>query len=132
MRPVFSRPAIAAALLLFLLPCACAAQTALTRTNLLQFLDSKGKLHRVSNLSDWRCRKAAILDTMQEVMGPLPGPEKRCALYVQIEEEVDCGEYLRRFITYQSEANSRVPAYLLIPKSALQGNRRVSGILCLH
>ncbi len=68
---------------------------------------------------------------MQEVMGPLPGAEKRCALDVQVEEEVDCGTFVRQFLTYQSEPGSRVPAYLLIPKSALAG-RKTFGILTLH
>ena len=40
---------------------------------------------------------------MQQIMGPLPGPEKRGPLDVQIDEEVDCGSYTRRLITYVSE-----------------------------
>ena len=51
------------------------------------------------------------------MMGRLPGPEKRCPLDVKVEEEVDCGSYVRRLITYASEPGSRVPAYLLIPKA---------------
>jgi dienelactone hydrolase len=133
MPPVFARPAAVAALLIFLLPFTFGAeQSSLTRINLLQFHDAKGKVHRVANLNDWPRRKTAILAAMQEVMGPLPGPEKRCPLHVQVQEEVDCGEYVRRFITYASEPNSRVPAYLLIPKSALNGQRQAPGILCLH
>jgi hypothetical protein len=70
---------------------------------------------------------------MQQVMGSLPGPEKRCLLDMKIDEEVDCGSYLRRSITYASEPGSRVPAYLLIPKKALRGEvKRVSAVLCLH
>ncbi|PYJ85204.1 MAG: alpha/beta hydrolase [Verrucomicrobia bacterium] len=69
---------------------------------------------------------------MQEVMGPLPGKEKRCPLDVKVEEEVDCGDYVRRFLTYASEPGSRAPAYLLIPKSALNSKAKAPGILCLH
>ena len=58
---------------------------------------------------------------MQLVMGRLPGREKRCPLDVKVEEEVDCGSYVRRSITYSSEPGSRVPAYLLIPKQVLRG-----------
>jgi dienelactone hydrolase len=72
-----------------------------------------------------------ILKRMQEVMGPLPAEEKRCPLDVKIEEETDCGGYIRRFLTYESEPGARVPAYLLIPKSALQGTKTF-GILTLH
>jgi dienelactone hydrolase len=44
---------------------------------------------------------------------------------------VDCGTYVRRLISYASEPGSRTPAYLCIPKSALQGTA-VPGVLCLH
>src|SRR6266545_4175296 len=61
---------------------------------------------------------------MREVMGPLPREEKRCPLDVKTEEEADCGDYVRRYLTYASEPGSRVPAYLLIPNSAL--NKKLS------
>ena len=64
-------------------------------------------------------------------MGKFPGNEKRCPLDVKVEEEVDCGGHVRRLITYASEPGSRVPAYLLIPKSALEG-RPAPAVLCLH
>ncbi len=65
------------------------------------------------------------------VMGKLPGDEKRGPLDVKVEEEVDCGSHVRRLITYASEPGSRVPAWLLIPKSALQG-KPAPAVLCLH
>jgi dienelactone hydrolase len=69
-----------------------------------------------------------ILQGMQEVMGPIPDTAKRCDLDIQIQEQVDCGTYLRKFLTYQSEPGSRVPAYLLTPKEATN----TFGVLCLH
>jgi dienelactone hydrolase len=66
------------------------------------------------------------------VAGPLPGPEKRCPLAVAVEEEVDCGGYVRRFLTYAAEPGDRVPAYLLIPKPALANATRCPAVLCLH
>jgi len=69
---------------------------------------------------------------METVMGKLPGKEKRCALDVKVEEEADCGSYVRQFITYASEPGSRVPAYLLIPKSALYEGKKTAAVLCLH
>jgi acetyl esterase/lipase len=65
-------------------------------------------------------------------MGKLPGKEKQCALEPKVEEEVDCGTYVRRLLTYASEPGSRVPAYLLIPKPVLNGQKKVPAILCLH
>ncbi len=104
----------------------------LDRTNLLVYRNSKGEVVPVGSKADWQKRRAVVLAGMQEVMGPLPGKEKRCALDVKLEEEVDCGSYIRRFITYSSEPGSRVPAYLLIPKEALTGRKKFPAILCLH
>ena len=81
---------------------------------------------------DWKKRRAEIIRGMEAIMGKLPGKEKRCPLDVKIEEEKDCGKYVRRLITYVSEPGSRVPAYLLIPKEVLKGNSKVPAILCLH
>ena len=104
----------------------------LSRTNLLQFVASNGEIESVRKASDWRKRRDSIQRAIQEVMGPLPGSEKRCPLDVKVEEEVDCGEYLRRFLTYASEPGARVPAYLLIPEHALREGTRVPAVLGLH
>src|SRR5439155_11469524 len=85
----------------------------LPRTNLLVFHTSKGEAQPVRSRTDWQKRRAEILRGMQQIMGPLPGKEKRCPLNVRMEEEVDGGSYLRRLITYASEPGARVPAYLL-------------------
>ncbi len=106
--------------------------TRLDRANLLLFHNSRGKVAPVKSVRDWQKRRAEILRAMQEIMGPLPGRESHCPLDVRIEEEVDCGDYLRRIITYASEPGSRVPAYLLIPKPVLETKLKAIGILCLH
>jgi len=53
---------------------------------------------------------------------------------MHVTEEADLGDYVRRFLTYQSEPGSRVPAYLLIPKAALKPGQtnRFSAVLALH
>jgi hypothetical protein len=85
-----------------------------------------------SNRDEWeRHQRPEILRAMQEIMGPLPGSEKRCDLDIKIEEETDCGDYTRKLLTYQSEPGSRVPAYLLVPKSATN-SASAFGILTLH
>jgi glucuronyl esterase-like protein len=114
---------------LLALAIALAAQGAeLDRTNLMAYADEQGQVRAVRSVADWQKRRAAILEAMQKVMGPLPGKEKRCPLDVQIEEEKDCGTYLRQKLTYASEPNGRVPAYLLIPKDA----RDAPAVLGLH
>ena len=82
-------------------------------------------------MDDWRERRTAILKAMQDVMGPLPGKEKQSPLDMRIEEEIDCGSYVRQRITYSSEPDSRTPAYLLVPRVATS-SIRASAVLCLH
>ena len=86
----------------------------------------------VKSKADWQERRAEILRGMAAVMGPLPGREKRCPLDPKIEQETDCGSYVRRFITYAAEPGSRVPAFLLIPKEGLRAEKRLPAVLALH
>lgn len=103
----------------------------LPRLPLLQYRTSSGTWEPVRRRSQWRKRREAILAAFQDVAGPLPGNEKRCPLQVRVVSEEDAGTFVRRDITYQSEPGGRVPAYLLIPKTALEG-KRAPGALCLH
>jgi hypothetical protein len=104
----------------------------LARTNLLVYHDEAGNAQRVKSPQDWQYRRAEMVRGMERVMGVLPAAGKRCALDVEVQEETDCGRYVRRLITYRSEPGGRVPAYLLIPKDALSGTKKAAGILCLH
>lgn len=104
-----------------------------TRPALLSFRDESGVWVPVRTVAEWQRRRSQILTAAQEIMGPLPGAEKRCPLDVQVVEEVDCGSYVRRAITYASEPGARVPAYLLIPRRLLsEKGAQTSAILCLH
>ncbi|MFO0802157.1 MAG: acetylxylan esterase [Gemmataceae bacterium] len=109
-----------------------AAPERLPRDNLLLYRDADGKPAPVKTAEDWQMRRAEIVRGMESVMGKLPGKEKRVDLDVKQEEEVDCGKYVRRKITYQSEPGSRVPAYLCIPKAVLDGKAKAPAVLCLH
>ena len=104
----------------------------LSHTNLLQFIAADGAVRTVGTTNDWNLRRQSILRAMREVMGPLPGNEKRCALDVKVEEEIDCGDYVRRLITYSSEPGGRVPAYLLVPRDALNSTKQFPAVLALH
>src|SRR5439155_26654906 len=104
----------------------------LPRDNLMVYPDADGKVQPVKTPGDWRRRRAEVVNGMQSVMGKLPGPGKRCPLDPKTEEEVDAGKYVRRLVTYASEPGSRVPAYLLVPKDVLRGERKAKAVLCLH
>jgi dienelactone hydrolase len=108
------------------------APSRLPRTNLLVFHNRTGAVVPVKSKADWQQRRAEILRGMEAVMGPLPGREKRCPLDLRVEQETDCGSYVRRSITYAAEPGSRVPAYLLIPKEALSAKKKFPAILALH
>ena len=97
----------------------------------MAYADEQGRVVAVRSVADWEKRRAAVLEAMQKVMGPLPGKEKRCALDVKVEEEMDKGAYLLQRITYSSEPGGRVPAYLLIPKGAMSG-KKTGAVLGLH
>jgi len=107
-----------------------AASPRLDRNNLLTYRNARGAIVPVKGITDWQKRRATIVVAMEEIMGPLPGKAKRCALDMKVEEEADCGTYVRRLITYSSEPGCRVPAYLLIPHAALRNP--APAILCLH
>lgn len=104
----------------------------LDRANLLQYRAADGQIQPVESAEDWQRRRAEILRGMQQVMGKLPSDDRRVALNLETIEEADAGTYVRRLITYQSQPDSRTPAYLCIPKDVLAGTRKAAAVLCLH
>ncbi len=105
----------------------------LSRSDLLVYRGPENQPTPVKTVADWSKRRAEILDGMQAVMGKLPGDEKRCPLDLKVEEEVDCGSYVRRLVSYASEPGGRTPAYLLIPNELLKGQgKQAPAVLCLH
>lgn len=85
-------------------------------------------------VADWRRQREDTLRAMQGVMGPLPPENCKVPLDMKVLEEVRAERYLRRKISFQTEANDRsglcvVRAWVLIPHG-LKG--RVPGMLCLH
>jgi len=98
-------------------------QPRLPRDNLLVYRGPDGTPAPVKTVADWARRRAEVVRSMQSVMGKFPGDEKRCALEVKVEQEIDGGTYVRRLITYASEPGGRVPAYLLIPQAVLAGKQ---------
>ncbi len=103
----------------------------LSRSHLLEVRTAFGAITTAQSAAEWDGRRAEALVAFQSVAGPVPGPEQRCPLDVQVAEEVDCGSYLRRLISFASSPGGRTPAYLCIPKAALNGPP-VPAVLCLH
>jgi hypothetical protein len=103
----------------------------LSRTDLREFRTEDGSLRIAQTPAEWKKRQDEALAGFQKVSGPLPETEMRCPLEPQIQEDIDCGSYVRRLITYASQPGGRVPAYLCIPKTALTGTQ-TPAVLCLH
>jgi dienelactone hydrolase len=85
--------------------------------------------HPITTAADWQKRRAHILASMQEVMGPLPDAAHKVPLDVNVTEEMKVGKYVRKKLTYAAEEGDRVPAYLLIP---LDRTGKLPAVLCLH
>jgi hypothetical protein len=103
----------------------------LSRINLLEYRAADGKVKTGKTAAEWEGRRKEALAGFLSVTGPLPDESQRCPLDMKVEEEVDCGSYVRRLISYASTPGGRVPAYLCIPKAALQG-KPAPAVLCLH
>jgi len=78
--------------------------------------------------AQWDTQRQRTLAGMQLVMGPLPHRRSEPLRVVVLEEE-KFPKFTRRKITYVSEADDRVPAYLFLPTGA-KGRR--PAMLCLH
>jgi dienelactone hydrolase len=98
--------------------------------DLLYYLDAAGQKQPIKTVADWERRKQHILANLQVVMGPLPDASKRVPLEIQQLEEIRIGDLVRRKISYRTEADDRVAAYLFLP--AAPANGKLPAILCLH
>jgi dienelactone hydrolase len=76
---------------------------------------------------------SAWQDAFRSVLVPLLGkqPERVDPALELVGDSVDCGSYTRQKVTYRSEVEIRVPAYLLIPNDLAPDERR-PGLLCIH
>ena len=98
--------------------------------NLSYYLDATGQKQPIKTKADWEIRRGHILANMQVVMGKLPGEAQRVPLDVkQLEETKQNGGLVRRKISYQTEPNDRVNAYLFLPAGEV---KKRPAILCLH
>lgn len=98
-------------------------------SNVLVYRDEQGKMQPVETPFQMAIRRSHILQGMSLAMGPMPTPDRRVPLDVQILSDEDAGKYIRRRISYVPEPGDRVPAWLLIPK---QPEGKSAAMLCLH
>lgn len=96
----------------------------------LRYVLEGGQRREIKTVADWELRRRHILANLQAVMGPLPDPSKKVPLEVKQVEEVKLGELVRRKITYATEKDDRVAAYLFLPPRA--AGAKLPAVLCLH
>ena len=80
-------------------------------------------------MKEWEQQCAQVLEGMQQVMGPLPGDDRKVPLDIKVEAEEVLPRYVRKKISFAAEKGDRVPAYLLIPRNL---KTKVPAVLCLH
>src|SRR5438128_533414 len=86
------------------------------RTNLLIYLDARGKSVPVKSSADWRKRRDHILASMQLVMGPLPPASREVPLELKVHGEETLPQVIRKKVSFAVEKGDRLTAYLLIPR----------------
>src|SRR5205085_5791431 len=70
-----------------------------------------------------------VLAAVQAVLGVLPDSAQRVPLDPKVLSETAAAGYVRKKVTYGSDRDSRVTAYLLTPANVRQG---APAMLCLH
>ena len=89
---------------------------------------TKVQLDGVRNRAEWAKRRACILEHMQSVMGRFPAGKGLPTKIVRLGETEQAG-FTQVKITFLSEEDDHVPAYLLVPKNL---ERPAPAVLCLH
>ena len=103
--------------------------TTIDHSKLLVYRDEAAALRPAVTAVHVGQRREDILRGMQEVMGPLPGPERRVPLDIEYGNEVAEDGYVRKTISFAAEPGDRVPAFLLVPAPL---PKRAPAMLCLH
>ena len=97
--------------------------------DLMYYLDHDQEKVLVETKEDWMMRKHDVLSNMQQVTGPYAALQRSRSLDVRILEEKQVGELTRRKLTYRSDRNEPVTAYLFLPADR---NKPAPAVLCLQ
>ena len=99
-------------------------------SDLSYYLDANGYPRPVLTPADWAIRRQHVIAHMQHVMGKLPDRSQLVPLNIKQLEEVPLDGLIRQKIEYQTEADTRVKAYLFLP--ANKPAEKMPAVLCLH
>jgi hypothetical protein len=85
------------------------------KSDLLFYIDSKGKKRPVTTLAEWEIKRRQIIERMQLAMGKLPSMRNLPAMNIQVIDELKEENYTRQNIVFTVAPNEKVPAYLYVP-----------------
>lgn len=105
-------------------------QPGIHHADLSQYVDANGQLRPIQSVADWEIRRGQILEGVQSAMGSLPAKESKVPLDVKVLEEKNVGKLIRRKLTYQSDVEDRVPAFVMFLQD--ETRRQRPAVLCLH
>lgn len=97
--------------------------------NLMVLKDESASERPVKTYFDAGQRRAQTQAAMQAVMGVLPDSYQRVPLDMKVVNIAETADYTRKTITYGSDLDSRVTAYLLVPHNAKPNG---PAMICLH
>lgn len=103
----------------------------LQRPDLLSYVAKNGKVRPVHTLGEWKIKRGQILDSMQAVMGPLPGRVNLPPMAIQYLDSAKGSGYVRYTIRFKVARNETLPAYLYVP-SQPGIKKRLPAMLALH
>ncbi len=108
-----------------------AAQSNPVQPGLLSYIDVSGHTKPVKTTAAWRIKRGQILDSLQAVMGPLPGRLNLPPMDVRYLDSVKGNNYVRYTISFTVAKKEKLPAYLYIPVQAGM-KKRLPAMLALH
>lgn len=77
-------------------------------------------------VEDWRRWRRALKARLKALLGGFP---ERGPLNPRVVERIDCGDFWREKVIFDTEPGTRIPAYFLLPKDR---NGPIPGVIALH
>jgi hypothetical protein len=100
-------------------------------SELLSYLDTKGRQRPVVRIQDWEIKRNQMIDSMQAVMGSLPSLHPLPDFDVQYMDSLKDENYTRYLIKFRVAENEYLPSFLYIP-ACKEPHRKYPAMLALH
>src|SRR5687767_3299433 len=88
-------------------------------------------LSGVDSRAAWEARRVGLRREWEAIVGALPPPQQRVPLASEVVSTEKLADHTRVLLRYSVDAQTRVEAYLLLPKEAAATRPR-PGMVCLH